>query len=121
MKAKKKQKQVSIEEYIETYCKEKRIRERNAVYVNPETHRKLKEVAEMFANKYYTTVSSLADSIITRHFEEHKELLNETYEENSREFLAWLKAEKTDGNEAPDAYQREEDKTKIHSVDDPSD
>jgi hypothetical protein len=71
MKAKKKQKQVSIEEYIETYCQEKRIRKRYAVYINPKTHRKLKRIARIFATEYYTTASSLVDSIISRHFEEY--------------------------------------------------
>ena len=91
MKTKKNQKQVSIEEYIETYCQEKRIRERFAVYVSPKTHHNLKCIARLFASKHYTTTSSLADSIISRHFEAHKELLNNAHEEDSREFLEWLK------------------------------
>lgn len=35
MSSKKKQKQISIEEYIENYCLEKRIRGRFAVYISP--------------------------------------------------------------------------------------
>jgi len=107
MKTKKKQKQISIEEYIETYCQEKRIRERFAVYVNPETRRKLRTIARMFRSEHYTTASSLADSIISRHFEEYKELLNDAYEENNREILAWLKDKEPDRSEEPD--ERDDD------------
>ncbi|MDR0233163.1 MAG: DUF3408 domain-containing protein [Dysgonamonadaceae bacterium] len=91
MKTKKNQKQVSIEEYIETYCQEKRIRERSAVYISPETHEKLKKAAWIFYSEHHTTTSSLADSIISCHFKEHRELLNDAYEEQTREVLEWLK------------------------------
>ena len=103
MKTKQKQNRVSIEEYIETYCQEKRIRERYAVYVNPETHRKLGTVARIFANKYHTTASSLADSIISRHFEEHRELLNNAHEEREREVFAWLNDNLPNRSEEPDS------------------
>jgi hypothetical protein len=99
MKAKKKQKQVSIEEYIETYCQEKRIRERLAVYVSPQTHDRLKSIARLFAGKHHTTASSIADSIISCHFEEHKELLNDVQKEDRRELLEWLEGMKRYGNE----------------------
>jgi hypothetical protein len=45
----------------------------------------------MFRSEHYTTVSSLADSILSRHFEEYKELLNDAHEKKAREVLAWLK------------------------------
>jgi len=99
MKTKKNQKQVSIEEYIETYCQEKRIRERLAVYVNPKTHRNLKRVARLFASEHYTTTSSLADSIISRHFETYRELLNDAQEEHIRELFGWLEDTKRCGSE----------------------
>lgn len=76
MSFKKKQKRVSIEEYIETYCQEKRIRGRFAVYISPESHRKLKIIAQLFKNKHHTTTSSLADAIICDHVETYRELLN---------------------------------------------
>ena len=108
MKAKKKQNRVSIEEYIETYCQEKRIRKRFAVYVSPQTHHNLRTVARMFASEHYTTASSLADSIISHHFEEYTELLNNAYEENSREIRAWLTDRTQDSSEESDAHPEEE-------------
>ncbi len=87
MRAKKKQKQVSIQEYIETYCGEKRIRERYAVYVSPETHENLKKIVRLFCYEHHTTTSSLADTIICRHIEAHKEILNEEYREHNRKFI----------------------------------
>jgi hypothetical protein len=77
MRTSKKQKQVSIEEYIEAYCRERRIRERYAVYVSPEMHDNLRKVAGLFHSEFYTTTSSLADAILHQHFREHREILNE--------------------------------------------
>ena len=101
MKTKRKQKQISIEEYIANYCREKRIRERFAAYVSPNTHRNLKGVAGLFGKEHHTTVSSLADSIISRHFERYEEFLNNAQKEDAREFLKWLKDRKQYGNEEP--------------------
>ena len=102
-----KQKQVSIEKYIETYCREKRMRERSAVYISPETNRNLKKIAGLFASEHYTTASSLADSIISRHFEEYSELLNNAHKEIHNDLLKWLNS----GNEKEelDSHQGEED------------
>ena len=94
MKTKKKKSQVSIEEYIETFCQEKRVRERYAVYVSEKTHRRLKGVVRIFAGKHHTTTSSLADSIFTHHFETYGELLNEEQNRFDQEFLEWLKGTK---------------------------
>jgi len=119
MKTKQKQKQVSIEEYVETYCQEKRIRERFAVYVNQETHLKLRRIARMFASEHYTTTSSLADSIISRHFDEHRELLNNTCEEYERKALAWLREKKSDSSDEPEGQPEEESEdveNKVESV-----
>lgn len=91
MSSKKKQKQVSIEEYIKTYCQEKRIRGRYAVYISPEAHLNLRKIARLFNGKHHTTTSSLADSIISRHIETYSVLLNNAYTEDSREFMEWLK------------------------------
>jgi hypothetical protein len=87
MKEKKKQKQVSIQEYIETYCGEKRIRERYAVYISPETHENLKKIVRLFCYEHHTTTSSLADTIISHHIEAHKDILNEEYREHNRKFI----------------------------------
>ena len=102
MKTKKNQKQVSIEEYIENYCQEKRIRERYAVYVSPKTHCNLKNIIRLFASEHHTTTSSLADSIISCHFEEYKKLLNDAHEEHTRKFLEWSKDMKRCENEEPE-------------------
>ncbi len=79
MKTKKKQKQISLEEYVRTYCQEKRIRQRYAVYVTPDMHDKLKEVAFMFRFDHHTTIASLVDAILTHHLDAHRELLNDEY------------------------------------------
>ena len=102
MKTKQKQKQVSIEEYIETYCQEKRIRERFSVYVSEKTHHNLKSIARLFASEHHTTTSSLADSILTCHFKVHRELLNEAQKKSEQEFLEWLKGLKRHGSESPE-------------------
>ena len=102
MKTRKNQKQVSVEEYVETYCQEKRIRERYAVYISPKTHCKLKSITRLFASKHHTTTSSLADSIISCHFEEYKELLDDVQQEHTRELLEWLKDKKRCESEEPE-------------------
>ena len=84
MKTKKKQKQISLEEYVRTYCQEKRIRKRHAVYVSPEVRHNLKMVAGLFKDDFYTTASSLADAILLRHFSEHRELINRRFDEEYR-------------------------------------
>jgi len=91
MSSKKKQKKVSIQEYIETYCREKRIRERYAVYISSETHSNLRKIAQLFNDKHHTTTSSLADSIISHHIEKYSELLNNAIEEEKRDFLQGMK------------------------------
>ena len=102
MKTKKNQKQISIEEYIENYCQEKRIRERYAVYVSPKTHHNLRSIARLFASKHHTTTSSLADSIISCHFEAYRELLNNVHEERTRNFLEWSEDMKRCESEKPE-------------------
>ena len=94
MKTKKKKSQVSIEEYIDTFCQEKRVRERYAVYVSEKTHRRLKGAVRIFAGKHHTTTSSLADSIFTHHFETYGELLNEEQNRFDQEFLEWFNSGK---------------------------
>lgn len=86
MKAGRKKKQISKEDYIKAYCQEKRIRGRFAVYISPETHDNLKRIVNLFKWKHYTTTSSLADSIISDHIEVHKELLNSLHKEEKIRF-----------------------------------
>lgn len=107
MSSKKKQKQLSIEEYIETYCQEKRIRGRFAVYISPETHYRLKKIAQLFKGKHHSTTSSLADAIISHHINMYKEILNEAYHEDMREHFEWLKEKKPYKNEESEASQDE--------------
>jgi len=113
MRTKKNQKQVSIEEYIETYCQEKRIRERIAVYVSPKTHHQLKSVVRLFGREHHTTTSSLADSILSRHFEEYSELLDVVEKEHLRELREWLnnigKSENDEPEEQSDNVEEEEE------------
>lgn len=108
MKAKKNQKQVSMEEYIETYCQEKRIRGRFAVYISPQTHDNLRKIVQLFKYKHHTTTSSLADTIISRHVETYRELLNHAHREDVREFNEWMKKRGKDEETDDDNPQREE-------------
>ena len=101
MRATRKQNRVSIEEYIEAYCQEKRIRERSAVYISSGMREKLRRIVGMFYNEYHITTSSLADSIISRHFEEYRELLNNAHEEREREVFAWLNDNLPNRSEEP--------------------
>lgn len=112
MSSKKKQKKISIEQYVETYCKEKRIRGRFAVYISPEAHRSLKRIALLFKEKHHLTTSSLADSIISQHIEAHREFLNKVQQEDDLEFLASFNKIRSSGNnndgEEPESYEEEE-------------
>lgn len=109
MSSRKKQKQISIEEYIGIYCQEKRIRERFAVYITPEVHHNLKRVAQLFGGKYHVTASSLADTVISRHIETYRELLNKALEEDERKFLKWLEGTWQDGKEEPESPQGDDE------------
>jgi hypothetical protein len=91
-----------MEEYIETYCREKRIRGRYAVYISPETHETLRAIVRLFFREHHTTTSSLVDSIILHHIETHRELLTEAHREDIREFFEWLKNAKRHRDEEPE-------------------
>ena len=79
-------------EYIATFCQEKRIRHRWAVYVSPETHQKLIRVASVFKDQYVTAMS-LADAILSHHFETNGELLNRLHKEDVERIINNLKAD----------------------------
>jgi hypothetical protein len=108
MKVKKKQKQVSIEEYIETYCQEKRIRERYAMYISPEAHETLKTIVRIFSREHHITTSSLVDSIILHHIGTHRELLTEAHKEATRGFFEWLKNAKRHRDEEPEGQSMDD-------------
>jgi type III secretory pathway component EscR len=108
MSAKKKQKQISIKEYIETYCQEKRIRGRFAVYVSPEVHDNLKRIARLFNYKHHSTTSSLADSIISHHIDTYRELLNNAAKEDTDAFFEWLKKARQSESEETESYEEDE-------------
>lgn len=82
---------MSEEEYIATFCNEKRIRNRWAVYVSPETHEALRSVVLMFRSEYHTTTSSFAEAIFNHHFETHKELLNGLLKEDAETIFKRLR------------------------------
>ena len=105
MKVKQKQKQVSIEEYIETYCQERKVRERYAVYVSPKTHQNLIRTVRLFASEHHTTTASLADSILTSHFETFRELLNVfqmEYMEYMGKLFGWSEDREQNESEEPE-------------------
>ena len=81
MKSKKKKRQMPISEaeYIETFCQEKRVRNRFAVYISQETHRKLMKAVLIFQSEHYVTAMSMVEAILSHHFEENEELLNRLY------------------------------------------
>lgn len=81
-KKKPKQKPMSEAEYIQTFCQEKRIRNRFAAYISPETHRKLMKVVCIFQNDHHVTAMSMAEAILNHHFEVNGELLGRLYNED---------------------------------------
>lgn len=80
-------KNISKEQYTETFCKDKRIRNRQVLYVSSEIHEELRKVASIFRKEHITT-SSLVDTILEHHLETHKNLLNSLYKERQEQFLA---------------------------------
>jgi hypothetical protein len=88
MSRKKKQKQEPIleAEYIATFCNEKRIRNRWAVYISPETHKLLQKTVFTFMD-YHVTAMSMVDAILSHHFETHRELISRLHEEKVEKTL----------------------------------
>lgn len=105
MSAKKKQKKVPMleAEYIETFCMEKRIRNRCAVYISKETHDLLLKTVNTFSD-YHVTTMSMADAIFRHHFESNKELLNRLYNEDLRKYIV-----KSEGRHEESDYEDESD------------
>jgi len=80
-------KNISREQYTETFCKDKRIRNRQVLYVSSEIHEEIRKVASILRKEHITT-SSLVDTILEHHLEIHKDLLNSLYQERQEQFLA---------------------------------
>ena len=82
MSRKKKHKQEAMPEaeYIATFCNEKRIRNRWAVYISPEMHKLLQKAVFTFM-EYHVTAMSMVDAILSHHFEIHRELLTHLHDE----------------------------------------
>lgn len=79
-------KNISKEQYSETFCKDKRIRNRQVLYVSSEIHEEIRKIASIFRKEHVTT-SSLVDTILEHHLEIHKNLLNSLYQERQEQFL----------------------------------
>lgn len=95
MGAKKKPRQIPMSkaEYIETFCQEKRVRNRFAVYISQETHRKLMKAVYTFQSDYYVTAMSMTEAIISHHFKVNGELLNRLYKESIEQTLSFSNRE----------------------------
>lgn len=85
-----KTKHISREKYIETFCRDKRIRDRQVIYVSTEIHAKMKMIAELFRDHHITT-TSLIDTILCHHIETYKAMLEELREEQYLKFRKGFK------------------------------
>ena len=81
-----KSKNISKEQYIEIFCKDKRIRNRQVLYVSSEIHEEMRKIAAIFRKEHVTT-ASLVDTILEQHLETHKDLLNSLSQERQEKFL----------------------------------
>lgn len=81
-----KTKHISREKYIETFCRDKRIRERQVLYVSVEVHNRIRRAAHLF-EQYHVTVSSLIDTILSHHLETYREIFEELNKEQIAKFL----------------------------------
>lgn len=90
-----KTKQISREKYIDTFCRDIRIRDRQVLYVSAETHTKMKLIAHLFRDQHVTT-ASLIDTILRHHIEAYRALLEEIREEQYIKFIGGSKPENND-------------------------
>ncbi|WP_042366752.1 DUF3408 domain-containing protein [Bacteroides neonati] len=81
-----KTKHISREKYIETFCRDKRIRERQVLYVSAETHNRIRRVAHLF-EQHHVTVASLIDTILIHHLETYGQIFEELNNEQVADFL----------------------------------
>jgi hypothetical protein len=96
---------MSEAEYLATFCNEKRIRNRRAVYISSENHQKLVRVISALKD-HYVTAMSLADAILAHHFETYGELLNQFCNEDIKRILDGLKTH--EGQLDDEDYEPEE-------------
>lgn len=75
-----KPKTASKERYIETFCRDRIVRNRRTLYVSDEVHRKIKSIAILFSDTH-TTTASLVDMILSHHIETHLELFRQMEQE----------------------------------------
>lgn len=90
-----KKENISKEKYIETFCRDKRIRDRQVIYVSREVHERISKVADLFSEQY-VTVSSLADTILAHHIETHRQMFEALRQKEHEEFRQWPKKRNTD-------------------------
>lgn len=81
-----KTKHISREKYIETFCRDKRIRERQVLYVSVEVHNRMRRVVHLF-EQYHVTLASLIDTILSHHLETYEQIFKELNDEQIAEFL----------------------------------
>lgn len=103
-----KKKKISREEYVKRYCSEKRIRDRKVLYVGEETHQKIRHIAHLFRGEY-ATASSLVDSILTHHIEQHKDLFAQLEQVDQEElrYKGYSASQDQEEEEQDDALEEE--------------
>ena len=100
-KMKQKQESMSEAEYIATFCNEKRIRNRWAVCVSPETHKLLQKAVFTFMD-YHVTAVSMVDAILSHHFETHRELITQLYTEKIEKTFNFIRQENNEPDSSDD-------------------
>lgn len=90
-----KSKNISREKYIETFCRDIRIHDRQALYVSAKTHARMKIIAHLF-REYHVSTTSLIDTILCHHIETYRPLLEEVREEEYLKFIGESKDENDD-------------------------
>lgn len=90
-----KPKNISREKYIETFCRDIRIHNRQALYVSAKTHARMKIIAHLF-REHHVTTTSLIDTILCHHIETYRPLLEEIRGEEYLKFIGESKDENDD-------------------------
>lgn len=81
-----KSKHISREKYIETFCRDTRILDRQVLYVSAKTHAKIRDITHLF-REYHITTTSLIDAILCHHMETYRSILEELKMEKHNDFL----------------------------------
>ena len=76
-----KSKTISKEKYIELFCKDKRIRDRQVIYVSSEVHSEIRNLV-IYLRETHISSASLVDTILRHHLTNYKVILNQIKEEN---------------------------------------